>query len=100
MNFLPRHLHELQIRNRTDQQDRQWKQLYATRSGAEDTIRELVNGHRAHRSRYHVLRKTRVQHVPTGIAINIERIASHAPARVHRPRPSPRPSRNTPTPTA
>ncbi|MFE3121872.1 IS1182 family transposase [Streptomyces hydrogenans] len=87
VNFLPRHLHELQALNRTDQQDRQWKQLYATRSGVEGTICELVNGHQARRSRYHGLRKTHVQHVLTGIAINIERLASRAPAHAHSPRP-------------
>ncbi|MET8968539.1 transposase [Streptomyces hydrogenans] len=87
VNFLPRHLHELQALNRTDQQDRQWKQLYATRSGVEGTICELVNGHQARRSRYQGLRKTHVQHVLTGIAINIERLASRAPAHAHSPRP-------------
>lgn len=70
VNSLPRHLHELQARNRTDQQDLQWKRRYATRSGVEDTICELVNAHRARRSRYHGHRKTHVQHVLTGIAIN------------------------------
>ncbi len=40
VNFLPRHLHELQARNRTDQQVLQWKRLYATRSGVEGTICE------------------------------------------------------------
>ncbi|MCD0486487.1 IS1182 family transposase [Streptacidiphilus sp. ASG 303] len=86
VNFLPRRLHELQARNRADQQDQQWKRLYATRSGVEGTIGELVNGHQARRSRYHGLRKTHVQHVLTGIAINIERLASRAPLRAHRPR--------------
>ncbi|MFE7266349.1 transposase [Streptomyces sp. NPDC057592] len=83
----PPHPHELQAPNRTDQQDRQWRQLYATRSGAEGVICQLVNGHQARRSRYHGLRKTHVQHVLTGIAINIERLASKAPAHAHSPRP-------------
>ncbi|MFE9685408.1 IS1182 family transposase [Streptomyces sp. NPDC006285] len=86
VNFLPRHLHELQIRNRTDQQDLQWRQLYATRSGVEGTICEFVNGHQARRSRYHGLRKTHVQHVLTGIAINLERLASRTPPRCQGPR--------------
>ncbi|MGW5640883.1 transposase [Streptomyces sp. NPDC003832] len=63
VNIHPRHLHELQIRNRTEQQDLQRGQLYATRSGVEGTICEFVNGHQARRSRYHGLRKTHVQHV-------------------------------------
>jgi hypothetical protein len=33
------------------------------------------------------LDKTHVQHVLTGIAVNIERLAAHAPPRAHRPRP-------------
>ncbi|MFC9951401.1 transposase [Streptomyces prasinus] len=78
VNFLPRHLYELQATNRTDQQDPHWKRLYATRSGIEGTICELVNAHRARRSRYHGHRKTHAQHVLTGIAINIERLASRA----------------------
>lgn len=86
VHFLPRHLHELQARNRNDQQDRQWKQLYATRSGVEGAICELVNGHQARRSRYHGLRKTHVQHILTGIAINIERLASRAPLHPYSPR--------------
>ncbi|CAL9651465.1 hypothetical protein C1708_33355 [Streptomyces sp. DH-12] len=73
----------LQATNRTDQQDPRWKRLYATRSSIEGTICELVNAHRAHRSRYHGHRKTHIQHVLTGIAINIERLASRAH---HRPR--------------
>ncbi|MER7535922.1 transposase, partial [Streptomyces sp. NPDC097704] len=84
VNFLPRHLHELQARNRTDQQDPRWKQLYATRSGIEGTICELVNAHHARRGRYHGHRKTHVQHVLTGIAINIQRLASRA--HPHHPR--------------
>ncbi|MER5996487.1 IS1182 family transposase [Streptomyces viridosporus] len=86
VNFLPRHLHELQAHNRTDQQDLHWKRLYATRSGVEGTICELANAHRARRSRYHGHRKTHVQHVLTGIAINIERLASRRPRHPHRPR--------------
>ncbi|MFE0654595.1 transposase [Streptomyces sp. NPDC059534] len=58
VNFLPRHLHELQARNRTDQHDSQWRRRYAARSGVEGTICEFVNGHRARRSRYHGVAKT------------------------------------------
>ena len=75
-----------QIRNRTDQQDLQWRRLYTTRSGIEATICEFVNGHQARRSRYHGLRKTHVQPLLTGIAINIERLAAHTPPRRQGPR--------------
>jgi hypothetical protein len=84
VNFLPRHLHELQAGNRTDQQDPHWRRLYATRSGVEGTICELVNAHQARRSRYHDHRKTHVQHILTGTAINLERLASRA--HLHHPR--------------
>ncbi|MGW2826129.1 IS1182 family transposase [Streptomyces sp. NPDC001443] len=86
VNFLPRHLHELQIRNRTEQQDLQRRRLYSIRSGIEGTICEFVNGHQARRSRYHGLRKTHIQHVLTGIAINLERLASRTPPRRQGPR--------------
>jgi transposase len=86
VNFLPRHLHELQAQNRADQQDSQWRRLYATRSGVEGTICEFINGHRARRSRYHGHRKTHLQHVLTGIAINIERLASRTTRHPHHPR--------------
>ncbi|MGW1871488.1 transposase [Streptomyces mauvecolor] len=44
--FLPQHLHELQARNRVEQQDPVWRKLYALRSRAEGTIAELALGHR------------------------------------------------------
>ncbi|MFD0071046.1 transposase [Streptomyces sp. NPDC127166] len=84
MNFLPRHPHELQASNHTDQQDPRWKRLCTTRSGVEGTIREPAEAHRARRSRHHGHGKTHVQHVLTGIAINIERLASRA--HPHHPR--------------
>ncbi|WP_016825817.1 IS1182 family transposase [Streptomyces viridosporus] len=87
VNFLPRHLHEIQARNRTDQQDLQWKRLYASRSGVEGTVHELVSGHRARRCRYHGTAKTHVQHVLTAIAINIERLSGQEPeGSTYRPR--------------
>jgi hypothetical protein len=85
--FLPQHLHELQARNRADQQDPAWRKLYAVRSGAEDTIAELALGHRARRCRYHGLSKTHVQHVLTAIAVNIERLTQQYPRdTTYRPR--------------
>ncbi|WP_425329111.1 IS1182 family transposase [Streptomyces eurocidicus] len=88
VNFLPRHLHELQARNRADQQDHQWKRLYASRSGVEGTVHELATSHRARRCRYHGTAKTHVQHVLTAIAINIERLSEQEPENsAYRPRP-------------
>ncbi|MHA6757101.1 IS1182 family transposase [Streptacidiphilus sp. PAMC 29251] len=88
VNFLPRHLHELQTQNRADQQDPQWQRLYASRSGIEGTMNELANGHRMRRCRYHGVAKAHVQHVLTAIAINIERLSSQEPEdSAYRPRP-------------
>ncbi|MFI9042679.1 transposase [Streptomyces sp. NPDC053726] len=87
VNFLPQHLHELQARNRSDQQDPQWQRLYASRSGIEGTMNELVNGHRMRRCRYHGVSKAHVQHVLTAIAVNIERLSTQEPAdSTYRPR--------------
>ncbi|MFG2177505.1 transposase [Streptomyces abikoensis] len=79
VNFLPRHLHEIQARNRADQHDDQGRRLYASRSGVEGTVHELVTGHRARRCRYHGTAKTHVQHIFTAIAINIERLSEQEP---------------------
>ncbi|MFD8010497.1 transposase [Streptomyces sp. NPDC058955] len=76
----------LRPRNRANQQDSQWRRLYAIRSGVEGTICEFINGNRARRGRYHGHRKTHVQPVLTGIAINIERLASRTTRHPHRPR--------------
>ncbi|WP_405639002.1 IS1182 family transposase [Streptomyces sp. NBC_00019] len=86
--FLPRRLHDLQAQNRADQQDPQWQRLYASRSGVEGTMNELVNGHRMRRCRYHGVAKAHVQHVLTAIAVNIERLSTQEPEDSnYRPRP-------------
>ncbi|MEC4018296.1 IS1182 family transposase [Streptomyces sp. H27-D2] len=88
VNFLPRHLHELQTQNRADQHDPQWRRRYARRSGVEGTVNELVNGHQMRRCRYRGVAKAHVQHVFTAIAINIERLSEQEPPdSTYRPRP-------------
>jgi transposase len=88
INFLPRRIHELQERNRDDQQNSAWRRLYASRSGAEGTIAEFAVGHRARHCRYRGLAKTHVQHVLTAIAVNIERLSQQEPTNSgYRPRP-------------
>lgn len=98
-------LHELQTRNRADQQDADWRRLYRLRSGAEGTIEEFADGHRGRRCRDQGLAKTHVQHVLTALAINVERLSLQEPAgRSYRPRPPtafqqvPRRTRTAPTP--
>ncbi|MEU9190748.1 transposase [Streptomyces sp. NPDC048484] len=86
--FPTRRLHELQVKNRADQQDRDWRRLYRRRSGAEGTIEEFADGHHGRRCRYRVLAKPHVQHVLTALAINVERLSLQEPAdSSDRPRP-------------
>ncbi|MDX2681638.1 IS1182 family transposase [Streptomyces soliscabiei] len=86
--FPTRRLHELQAKNRADQQDTDWRRLYGLRSGAEGTIAEFADGHRGRRCRYRGLAKTHVQHVLTALAINVERLSLQEPAgHSYRPRP-------------
>ncbi|MEV6956066.1 transposase [Streptomyces sp. NPDC051183] len=40
------------VSNRADQQDPTWRRLYASRSGIEGTVNEIVNGHQMRRCRY------------------------------------------------
>lgn len=58
-----RRLHELQAKNRADQQDAHWRRLYGLHSGTEGTIEVFAHGHRGRRCRYRSLAKTHVQHV-------------------------------------
>ncbi|MEU9778840.1 transposase [Streptomyces sp. NPDC047968] len=81
-----RHGQSARLTRCTAQVRRPWKRLYATRSGVEGTICEFTNGHQARRSRYHGIRKSHVQHILTGIAINIERLASRTTRHPHRSR--------------
>ncbi|WP_162688465.1 transposase [Streptomyces sp. ICC4] len=85
--LLPRRLRELQASNRADQQDPHWQRLYASRSGIEGTMNELVNGHQMRRCRHHGVSKAHVQHVLIAIAVNIERLSTQEPAvSTYRPR--------------
>ncbi|WP_244184620.1 transposase [Streptomyces cellostaticus] len=82
-----RRLHDLQVRNRADQQDPKWQRHYASRSGIEGTMNELVNDHQMRRCRYHGVAKAHVQHVLTAIAVTIERLSTQEPAdSAYRPR--------------
>ncbi|MFF7646895.1 transposase [Streptomyces canus] len=94
-------LHELQTKNRADQQDADWRRFYGRRSEVEDTVEEFADGHRGRRCRYRGLAKTHVQHVLTALVINVERLSLQEPADgSYRPRPptafQPRRKRLTP----
>ena len=79
VGFPPRELHELQIRNRAEQQEPAWHKRYAVRSGIEGTICEFAHGHGMRRCRYRGQAKAHLQHVLTAIAVNIERLSRQPP---------------------
>lgn len=72
---LPQALHEIQMRNRLDQQTQQWQRRYAIRAGIESTLSQNVRAHGLRRSRYRGLTRTHVQHVLTAMARNLSRLA-------------------------
>ncbi|MEB3962949.1 IS1182 family transposase [Streptomyces kunmingensis] len=72
---LPRLLHDIQTRNRLDQQTEQWQRRYAIRAGVEATLSQNVRAHGLRRARYRGLSRTHVQHVLTAMACNISRLA-------------------------
>ncbi|MFD0297752.1 transposase, partial [Streptomyces sp. NPDC127118] len=75
----PRELRDLQLRIPTEQQKPEWKTRYAVRSGVEDTVNDLAHGHGIRRCRYRGQEKAHIQHVPTAIAVNIERLSGLPP---------------------
>ena len=70
-----RELHEIQQRNRLDQHTQDWQRRYAIRAGIEATLSQNVRTCGLRRTRYRGLPKTHVQHVLTGLACNVTRIA-------------------------
>lgn len=85
-------LHEIQARNRAQQDDPNWRHRYDRRAGIEGTISEAVRGFALRRTRYIGLTKTTVGHVLTACAINAARIADWIergaqPARPRSPSP-------------
>lgn len=71
----PRTLHQIQLRNRSDQHDVGWQRRYDQRAGVEGTISEAVRAHGVRRCKYQGLDKTRVQHTLAACGINAARIA-------------------------
>lgn len=84
--LLPRQLHDIQTRNRLDQQTEQWQRRYAIRAGIEATLSQNVRAHGLRRSRYRGLARTHVQHTLTAMACNVTRIADwiNTPSRTRR----------------
>ncbi|MFS0696778.1 transposase [Streptomyces nitrosporeus] len=70
----------MQVRVRAEQQTPERKARYAVRSGVGGTIDEFAHGHGMRRCRYRGQNESRLQHVLTAIAVNIERLSSRSAA--------------------
>ncbi|MET7356774.1 transposase, partial [Streptomyces mirabilis] len=75
VSFPPRELRDLQVRIRAEQQTPDWQARSAVRSGVEGTANEFAHGHGMRRCRCREQPKSRLQHVFTAIAVNIERLS-------------------------
>jgi hypothetical protein len=77
-------------RLRAEQTTTAWQGRYHGRAGIEGTLAQGIRAFGLRRCRYLGLAKTRLQHVATGAAIDVARIAAwvegrpHAPTRVSR----------------
>jgi transposase len=75
LNIKPRELYEALRGARAREHQDEYKKLYAMRAGVEGTISQGVRAFGLRRSRYIGLAKTRLQHVATAAAMNVERVA-------------------------
>ncbi|QRM35138.1 IS1182 family transposase [Microvirga sp. VF16] len=71
-----RDAHEALVAARVHQQTEAGQRLYALRQGIEGTFSQGVRAFGLRRARYRGLAKTRLQHVATAAALNIERITA------------------------
>jgi len=94
VGFPPRELRGLQARVRAEQQTPDWKTRHALRCGMERTMSEVAHGHGMRRCRHRAEPKAHLQHIPTAIAVNIERLSARSATENPPPdrRPPSRPS--------
>jgi transposase len=76
MTLRPREQHEALQAARVGQETREWKVEYGLRAGVEGTISQGVRALGLRRCRYIGLAKTGLQHVITGAAMNLLRLAA------------------------
>ena len=74
ITLLPQLEYETRQKARQRQETEEFKQQYALRSGIEGTISQGVRGFHLRQCRYVGLAKTRLQHILTAAAMNLERI--------------------------
>jgi transposase len=90
LTFRPEAEHEALQRVRQEQTTPAWQARYQRRAGIEGTLSQGIRAFGLRRCRYLGLAKTRLQHLATGAALNVARIAAwtacrpHAPTRVSR----------------
>jgi len=75
INIKPQELHEALQQARKREKTEEFKEEYKQRSGIEGTISQGVRAFGMRRSRYIGKAKTHLQHLATGAAINLERVA-------------------------
>src|SRR5215813_5029782 len=75
VNFKPRELYEALQQTRLRENAEEFKEEYRNRAGIEGTISQGVRAFGLRRSRYMGKSKTRLQHLATAAAINLERVS-------------------------
>jgi transposase len=75
INLKPKELHEALQQTRRRERTKEFKDEYSNRAGVEGTISQGVRAFGLRRSRYVGIAKTRLQHLATGAAINLERVS-------------------------
>ena len=74
LTLMVREEYEALINARQRQKTTEFKQQYSLRSGIEGTISQSIRGFNLRQCRYVGLEKTRLQHILTAAAMNLERI--------------------------
>lgn len=75
LNIRPRELHEALQKNRSREKTKEYKDEYSDRAGIEGTISQGVRVFGLRKSRYIGIAKTRLQHLATAAAMNLERVS-------------------------
>ena len=75
VNFKPKELYEALQQTRRRENAEEFKEEYRHRAGIEGTISQGVRAFGLRRSRYLGISKTRLQHLATAAAINLERVS-------------------------
>jgi len=76
VNFKPKELYEALRQTRLRKNAEEFKEEYRNRAGIEGTISQGVRAFGLRRSRYMGISKTRLQHLATAAAINLERVSA------------------------